>query len=593
MSRKYLRLIHKIVPFVTQFLVLLLFILVALFITYPLIFHLRNYTTGMGDEFLIAWIHSWVIHSLDTNILCIFDANIFYPYLHPLAYSDLFITSSLLSYLPVKLLQEPIVANNVTLIFSLFSLGYCTYLLSLYISRQILPSLLAGILVSFSPAVLDKSIHIQVLFIFFVPLALLFFFLFLNMKKLRYYFLWCLCFLLQTYNSFLPGYFILVATAGAIGYLYFFNRKKLLQLPYIKMGAMFIISILCLVPIVIPYYQVSNTYHFTRDIREAIHLSLQPEDFLFAYQFTRLSPFLTGTLSFLHHSDTELKTGYLGGVFSLLFISSLIFTAFYWKKNRKRYASAYAVFFVALCGLLLSLGPFLHLGRKTIHYPFPIPLPYTLFYALAPGFKGFRNAARWEMLFIIFIAVFISYMITVLGKKHKKVQTIVVIFLLFGVIAEFSPMHFVPILQRKDFPPVYSWLKTRNPSSVIIELPIYVWNMHPYATEELVRDYYSTQNFLPTVNGASGYSPGPWEENVKQLMIEFPYEPSFTRMRRMGIKYIIFHKKEFDMLNSHNFTIDAKEIDDGGTLLIQLKNDRNVTLIKQFSDDYVFQLNYD
>jgi hypothetical protein len=587
MPRKYLRFIHKITPGFIQFSVFLLFILAALYITYPLIFHLTSYVTGKGDELLIAWIHGWVIHSIDTNIFRVFEANIFYPYLHPLAYSDLFITSSLLSYFPVKILHEPIVANNVTLIFSLFSLGYCTYLLSFYVTRQTLPSILSGILVMFSPAVLDKSIHIQVLFIFFVPLSILFLLVFVNTKKIHFFYLWCICFVFQTYNSFLPGYFIVIASGVLFGYLYFVNKKKLFGLGLKKMLFASFISVLCIIPIVIPYYQVSQTYHFTRDIREAIHLSLQPEDFLFAYQFTYFAPFLYKTLSFLHNSKIELKTGYLGFVFSLLFLSSIFFCVTSWKKNHK-------FFFIAISGLLLSFGPFLHIGRKTIHYPFPIPLPYALFYAFAPGFRGFRNAARWEMLFIIFIAVFIAYMITIVGKKNIKMQSLITIILLILVVAEFPfPMRFESAIQRKDFPPVYSWLNTLSDSSVIIELPAYVWYMHPYAMEELTRVYYSTENFHPTVNGASGYSPVPWEENIKQLMIEFPYAPSFTRMKKLGVTYIVFHKKEYDVLHMNNFVIDTKRIDDGNTLLDQLKSTNDVTLIKEFSDDYVFKVNYD
>jgi hypothetical protein len=64
-------------------------------------------------------------------------------------------------------------------------------------------------------------------------------------------------------------------------------------------------------------------------------------------------------------------------------------------------------------------------------------------------------------------------------------------------------------------------------------------------------------------------------------------------MKKIGINYIIFHKNEFDMLNKNNFMIDSKRIDDGETILNQLKNNRNVTLVKEFPGDYVFKINYD
>src|SRR3981081_3085142 len=92
---------------------LILFFVASIYITYPLLFHLGEYATGRGDELLIAWITSWDIHALTTNPLSLFDANIFYPYHNSLAFSDIFLTTSILSFIPLKLINQPIAANNV------------------------------------------------------------------------------------------------------------------------------------------------------------------------------------------------------------------------------------------------------------------------------------------------------------------------------------------------------------------------------------------------------------------------------------------------------------------------------------------------
>jgi len=164
------------------------FLISGLYITYPLIFHLTNMLPGLGDELLIAWIMNWNIHSFQGDISSIFNANIFHPYTNSLAFSDTFFTSSLLSFIPVKLLGEPIVAFNITLIFSLIFLGMSVYLLTFYLTKNFLPSLISGLLVVFSPAVLDKTTHLQVLTIFFVPLSILCFLKFLDNKKTLYFF---------------------------------------------------------------------------------------------------------------------------------------------------------------------------------------------------------------------------------------------------------------------------------------------------------------------------------------------------------------------------------------------------------------------
>ncbi len=565
------------------------FLGLSTYLTYPLIFHFTDSVTSLGDELLIIWIQNWVIHSLQTNIWGIFQANIFYPYHNSLAFSETFITTSVLAYLPYLLTKQPVITLNFTLFTSTFLFGFSVYLLCFYVTKKNAIALVCGTLAICSPVVLDKSVHLQVLSISFVLFALLAYIAFLKRKKISYFLLFLFFFLLQVYNSFLPGYFII---CSSVILTYFFVQYKKASITifwnkYIVISTLFCVM-LCL-PVIVPYYQVSKEFNFVRDIRESIHLGLQPEDLLYGSQYTRLAPFLTKNLSFLHQSTIELKNGYLGVVLTLL---SIIAVGYGCKKWKKKDPLSNGFLSIALFGLILSFGPFLHLGRHTIHTPFPIPLPYALFYALAPGFKGFRNAARWEMLFVIGITVVIAIMLSDFLKNKTKIVVCIILFsLLVGTVIEYDfPRHLQPI---PSIPKVNQWLTTRLDTSVVIEMPIYAWYMHPYATQELFRDYYSVSNFLPLVNGASGYSPIPWEKNSKQLMIEFPYEPSFVRMKKIGINYIIFHKNEFDMLNKNNFMIDSKRIDDGETILNQLKNNRNVTLVKEFPGDYVFKINYD
>ena len=153
--------------------VVLLFLLATVFITYPLPFHLGELTVGHADELLISWIHNWNIQALAHNPSELFHAATFYPYQNTLAYSDLFVFSSILSYLPVKIIGEPIVYHTFSLIASLFLLGVSIYALSYYLTKNIFVSFLSGILLIFSPVVIDKFVHIQMLTVFFVPLSLL------------------------------------------------------------------------------------------------------------------------------------------------------------------------------------------------------------------------------------------------------------------------------------------------------------------------------------------------------------------------------------------------------------------------------------
>ncbi len=560
-----------------------IFFLLGVIITFPLLFHLGDIATGIGDELVIAWTQNWVIHSLLTNPFSLFQANVYFPYQNTLAYSDLHVTSSVLALIPFMLIGQPISVINFTLFSSLILLGFSLYLLSFYLTKNFGASLFTGVLVIFSPAVLDKTIHLQILAIQWVPLAILFFFIFLDKKKSRYFVISLLFFLLQTYNSFMPGYFILFSYAIIFFYRWFYERKQIIKIITKKNVLLLISFFLLLLPIVLPYYNISKEFNYTRDIRDAVHFALQPEDLFYTTRVSRLYPFLNN-LSFNQQAQNgEFKPGYLGVVFTFLVILVL------WRfvKNFKKNGFIFNAFVsIGLLGFILSLGPVLHLGRQTVHIPFPIPLPYTLFYYLMPGFQGFRNSARWEMLFIIAMAVAICLVLNEFFKKYSvKKKVIIYCILILGCVAEFNfPMEFKPIPQVKDFPEVNHWLVTTPPDAKIIYLPIYNWNM-PQVQNELWREYYSTLHYRKMVNGYTGFSPPPWQNLITLLYKKIPNSESVTVLKDMKIDYIIVNKKEYDTL----FMQKSSSVD-GATVIKSFNNNATLKYVKRFDETYVFEI---
>jgi hypothetical protein len=563
---------------------LALFFIASVYITYPLLFHLGDYTTGMGDEFVIAWIHSWIIHALTTNPFSLFNANIYFPYPNTLAYSDIFLTGSIFTYPIVSLLGQPISANNITLISSLTLLGFSLFLLSYYLTRNYFASFLSGLVVIFSPATLGYYIQIQMLEIYWVPLAILFFLLYLHSFKIRFFILSLICFLLQFYNSFLPAYFILFSFIIILLFTWFENKKKFRSYFTKKNFLLVVISLLLMIPGILPYLRISQQFHYTRDLRDSIHFALQPEDLLYPGVNTRLYTILLSDVPTNHYSqNNEFKPGYLGIVFSLLVLLSIVY--FF---NKRKPVSLYEKTFltIAITGLILSFGPLLHLNRQTIHHPFPIPLPYALFYYVMPGFEGFRNSQRWEMLFILGIVVFISLIMNTMLKNISLKKQIIFYSLLFiGIVAEFAPMHYISVPQKKDFPKVYSWMATTPANTSFIILPIYNWNMPPFVQQEFYREYYSTVEFRPMVNGYSGFSPPPWQDFIYFMHNTFPKQISIDKTQAMGVNYIIIDTKSYDVeYKTHQSHFN------GSAILTKLKNNRSLMFIKTIGDYTVFAI---
>lgn len=568
--------------FFRHILAFLVFFCLSVYITFPLIFHLGDFVTGFGDELVIAWIQNWVIHALATNPFSLFDANIFYPYSNTLAYSDLHFTSSIFSIPARLLIGEPIVTFNFTVLSSLVLVPFSIFLLSWNLTKNYLASMLSGLLVIFSPAFLDKKVHVQVLALEWIPLSVLFFILFHTHKKTRYLILSMFFFLLQTYNSFMPGYFLIFFYFVYVLYLSLRDRS-FFQFFLKKRHILILLATLALIiPIILPYYKASNDYDLKRDIRDAIHFAIQPEDLLYPNEHTRLQNYLLSLPFNQHSQNDEFKPGYLGLVFTIL----VIITLYCFIKNFRKNGFLINTFVItALVGLILSLGPALHLGRQTIHYPFPIPLPYALFYYILPGFQGFRNSARFEMMFILFIAVAIAMTLSYLFKRYSFFsRTLIYIVLAFGVIIEYNyPMKFYNIPKTLEFPAVYHWLSTTKTNSSSIIMPIYNWYMYGSA-EEMKRDYYSTVNFRRTVNGASGFAPPQWERLVAKLRSNFPDKDSIRNLKELGINYVIVDKEAYDK----EFNIKQQSVN-GISVINILRDTPSLRFVKSFKNYFVFE----
>lgn len=568
--------------YIHHFLTTVLFFLFSIYITFPLIFNLSNLSTGQGDELVMAWIHNWVIHALLTNPLTLFEANLYYPNHNTLAFAESLIFTSILALPIVVATGEPLIAVNFTLISSLTLLGFSMYLLAYYVTRNYMASLLSGVLVIFSPAVLDFTTHLQILAVEWIPLAILAFLHFMKTKKTRFLVISMLFFLFQIYNSFMPGYFILFSLLIIFIYNLIYNKKQSIKLITKKNILTILLTLFLVLPVITPYFIVSKEFGVTRDIRDAIHFAVQPEDLLYASDRSRFAGILHALPFNQTSQNNEFKAAYIGLVFSLLAIIAVVYCIKTFKK-RNIFINSFVT--IAITGLILSLGPFLHLGRQTIHEPFPLPLPYALFYYIMPGFQGFRNSARWEMLFILAIAIAIALVLTLLLKKvSNKKKFIIYLLLLLFTIAEFSfPLRFVSIPQKKDFPKVDYWLTSTPNDSVVLHMPIYNWGSWPFTQNEIWREYYSTIHFRKMVNGYTSFSPPKWQEFIRTMDDEFPNENSLKEIKDLGIDYIIVDKDLYDK----SFAAKQQKIN-GNDVIKSLNGNSSLTLVKKFDDVYIF-----
>lgn len=458
------------------------FLLLSLVVTYPLIFHLRTFIIDPVDSLLITWIQNWLIHSPTLN------TNIFYPYQNTLAFSDYHLVGAILTAPFIWVFKEPLLAFNINYLAGFVLTAFSSYLLAFHLTKKTPISFLTGVLISFSTLHLNYMAHLQLFSLWLLIFPLLFLF----QKRYKFF---ALLFILASVNSPLNFYILL-----------FFSL-------IFKSWRHTIWAILLTVPFLLPYYFVSRQFNYSRPITDAINFSLQFPDLANVSVISRLSTFVP---------QKPGTPAYFGAVFLILILF------FLFKKTKSS-----PWLWGAGLSFILAFGPALHVFRNTIHIgPIPfIPLPYTIFYYLLPGFSGFRTPSRWIL--VTFICLAFAVAIYFAKKINWKWSLILSLLVLIEVN---FPFHYYEIPKT---PPEQIWLKDHHVGAPIIQFPIYAWFDGDKTKEETLRMYYSTIHWHPMFNGYSGFSPKEWEEKVRWLQKDFPSVETITYLRSLGIKLVL------------------------------------------------------
>jgi hypothetical protein len=341
----------------------------------------------------------------------------------------------------------------------------------------------------------------------------------------------------------------------------------------------------------LPYLQTSREFGYVRDIRDTVNFANRQEYILFPSDRTRLAGLLIQT--FYHHDIHPLKhDGYFGLTLLLLTAASLIYRI----QKRRQFVIPYFDLFLFLAGsaYVLSLGPVLQWFGHVVKLPFPIPLPYIVFYYLIPGFSGFRNSARWELVVVLGLSIacglFIAHVLRTVSKPKQWLCTVVLCLLVLIEIP--FPIQYQVVPHTDAYPPVYSYLATLPERTVIIEMPIYNWNM-PNTLHEQMRLLYSTKDHLRSVNGTSGFSPPEWQKHADDLYFHFPDTKTMRYLTSIGVTYVIVHAGEYQDLYTEHRVVQAVQPRPWRAVQKQIMHTKSLRLVKQFGNDFVYKVVYE
>jgi hypothetical protein len=151
----------------------ILYVALTLYLAFPLSVHPDSRVMSASpDTNLFMWTLAWDVHALTHQPLHIFDANIYYPERHTLAYSENLIGSALFAAPVLWITGNMVLAMNVVSLLSCVLCGVGAYVLARRLGVSVAGATLAGLIFGFSPARLFRLEQLHLTTIQWVPFGL-------------------------------------------------------------------------------------------------------------------------------------------------------------------------------------------------------------------------------------------------------------------------------------------------------------------------------------------------------------------------------------------------------------------------------------
>jgi hypothetical protein len=611
-------------------LALFFYLCLAIVTTHPLWLHLAEAVPGdIGDPLLNTWILAWDTHALLTDPLHLFDANIFYPLPHTLAYSEHLLSTAALS-LPLGLISgEPVVAYNLSLLLSFPLAGLGMYLLVLRWTSWRQAAFLAGLAFAFAPYRLASIAHLQLLSIQWLPFSLLALdrLLVLGVRSREYgvgsraFVLRHSSFVIFTTLQILASWYLAVFTVLVLGVytlgwlaVRWRQRRRglapqslvgrLAPQSLVGLAASFLTVAGLTLPFALPYLGVLPQLQAARPASLASSFAAHPADFLTAAPFLRIAGPLTQSLA-QRPGFTEENTLFLGVVTPLLALVGLALGAAR-RVERWRILALAAILTTSLA--LTFAGPYQALTRllpalTVVRVPPRWIIPATFTLAALAGYgvawmmgsghqgiraSGLRESGNQEE------GSSDSLTPDLLVHRGRALRLVFTVGVSLMMIAEsFSaPLPLASIGAKADLSPVYHVLARETfqqpPGWGVVELPMHVAPAPEFP--ETKRLYASTLGWWGLVNGYSGFTPQR-QTALGWALADFPNEEALEALRALGgsgVRYLIVHPGEAPLDRARWETTDRWRAEHQTTLLpVSRFGPDDLYYINPYGDDLV------
>ena len=484
------------------------FTALALVMTWPLGAPGARLLPDMNDAFFNIWRLSWVAHQLVHQPTALFDANIFYPARHTLAYSDAMLLVGLAAAPFLWAGVPPAVVHNGLLITALASSACASAVLAHRLTGDRVAAVLAGVIVGFAPYRFAHIAHLELQWLVWMPLALLALHALVERPRPAAGLALGACLAAQLLCSIYYGVFLaLFAGVAWIGLVAAQGLKP-------RLAVSTAVAAIPLVLVAIPYlapYAASRAEHGPRSAAEIAEHSARPADYLAVPVFNTVRG---------REDLTEERALYPGTATIGLAMVALVFG-----RGRVRW-------------VYLALAAFAFDASLGVH-----GLTFRALQAAVPPLANLRAAARFASLTLVALAMLAAIGAADLRARFKSGAAGAAILCLAMVLCVVEFWSRPPLRDGSLRPMLVDrWLATLPEDAVILELPVpRVEQLWHYETSHQVR---SIHHWRHLVNGYSGFLPTSYG-NTLIAMRTFPDENSIARLRRLSVDFVVVRRANF------------------------------------------------
>jgi hypothetical protein len=481
----------------------------ALVLTWPLGDPRARVLPDMDDALFSVWRLAWIAHQLVRDPAALFDANIFYPATHTLAYSDAMLLVGLVGAPFFWAGVPPALIHDGLLIAAIVSSAWAMYALALRLTADRLAATLAAVIFAFAPYRFAHIGHLELQWTTWMPLALLALHALIERPRLGAGLALGACLAGQLLCSIYYGVFLALTVGVAWIALVVVHGLRPRLVPSTAAAA--VTLVLVAVPYLMPY-AASRSAHPPRSAAEIAQYSAAPGDYLGVPPFNALRG-----RDILGHS-TEERSLYPGAAVVALALVALA-------RPRARTTWVYAA--LAVFAFDASLG---------VH-----GVTFRVLQAVAPPLANLRAPARFASIGLVALAALAALGLSQLRRPRIRAAVAAIAVALCVVEYWSRPL---PLRDGRLQPmPVDRWLATTPPDTVILELP--VPSVHSLWGHETWHQVQSIHHWRRLVNGYSGFLPTSYGNTLADLAT-FPDEASIARLRRLSVDFVVVRRNNFD-----------------------------------------------